>query len=303
MMKSKIALALLALVFASLTLHSCKASELATGVAADTGVITESQKGSIDRSVEAVRRSQEDLTEAEEYSIGRAVAADLIARYGLVDNPILTTYVNRVGRAVVISSSRPEIYAGYHFAVLNSDQVNAFATPGGFIFVTKGLLRLVSDEDALANVLAHEVAHVANRDGLAAINKNRLLEAFSVVGNEAGRTLNQSELLQLTKLYDGAVGDVVKTLIETGYSRDTESRADQDAVHFASGIGYQPEAMLTFFDRLGAASEQDKAGLFSTHPQAAERKAAVTPTVDSLAGSGTVSDERTARFRDALATL
>jgi len=290
-------------ILAAAAIGSCSAVKTATEIAAGEGLITEEQKGSIDRTNEAFRRSQEDLTEEEEYYIGRAVAADLIARYGLHDDPALTAYLNRVGKAVSVFSTRPEIFAGYHVAVLATDEVNAFATPGGFIFVTRGILRLVPDEEALAAVLAHEVAHVANRHGLQAINKNRLLEAFSVLGNEASRTLDQNEIAKLTEIYDGAVGDVVKTLVETGYSREQESVADRQAVEFAAGVGYQPDAMLGFLDRMGSAETAEPLGMFLTHPPAAERKAGLQPVVGSLAGQGTDPEARRSRFRESLSKL
>jgi predicted Zn-dependent protease len=281
---------------------SCKTATV-TSIGSDLGVITERQKASVDRTSEAFRKSFEDLNEEEEYRLGRAVAADLIFRYGLRRDPGLAAYLNRVGAAVAAVSSRPEVFGGYHFAVLDSPEINAFAAPGGFVFVTHGLLELVPDEEALAAVLAHEVAHVAGRHGLAAINKNRLLEAFGILGQEAGRTFDREELDTLTDLYEGAVGDIVKALVESGYSRDQEREADRRAVEFAAAVGYGPGALVAFLDRLEKAGESRSSGMFATHPPAADRRTAVDPVVASLQGSGTDPAPRKARFDRAMAGL
>ncbi len=83
---------------------------------------------------------------------------------------------------------RPEIFAGYHFLVLDTDEVNAMAAPGGFIFVTKGLVKRCGDEETMAAILAHEIGHVAERHGLQSIKKSRLIDAFKVIGSEASQT-------------------------------------------------------------------------------------------------------------------
>jgi predicted Zn-dependent protease len=140
----------------------CTASKLtkvASQVAAEQGVISEGQKGAIDRTSEAFRESFEDLTEEEEFYLGRAVAAEILARYPLRAEDDLSAYIRRVGRAVAAYSPRPETYQGYRFAILEDAQPNAFAAPGGFVFLTTGLLALVANEEQLAAVLAHEVAH------------------------------------------------------------------------------------------------------------------------------------------------
>ncbi len=279
-------------------------TKIGTSIAADKGLITEEQKGAIDRSEEAFRKRFEELTEEEEYYIGRAVAATILSRYELYENKSLTKYVNRVGRSVAIASSRPEIYNGYHFAVLDVDDVNAFATPGGFIFVTRGMLAQVPDEESLAAVLAHEVGHVAKKHGLGAIKKSRLIDAFSVLGKEAGTAWNKEELLKVTDAFDGAVGDIVRTLIEKGYSRSQEEDADRVAVAFATGIGYQADGLSRFLDQLEQSnSGSRKLGMLKTHPGAGARKKAVARAVTEHSGSGTDPAPRKARFEQAMASL
>jgi predicted Zn-dependent protease len=120
--------------------------------AAVVPVATIAAKG-VTKATEAAR----PINDSEEYYVGRAVAARLLSKYPLCQNVKLTAYVNEVGEAVARKSSRPRTFRGYHFAVLETPEVNAFACPGGTIFITKGLVQTCDNEDQLAAVLAHEV--------------------------------------------------------------------------------------------------------------------------------------------------
>ena len=127
------------------------------------------------------------ITDSEEYYVGRAVAAQILSRYKLDQNPNLTQYVNEVGQTVARKSSRPNPFKGYHFAVLDTTEINAFACPGGIIFVTRGLIQTCKNEDQLAAVLAHEVGHVANKDGINSITQARWTQVFAGMGTEAAK--------------------------------------------------------------------------------------------------------------------
>ena len=127
-------------VLAGLIVFSMSCATLEQGMDAVSGISAEDVDDAV-KVTQAVRKSFAEITEGEEYYIGRAVAALILSRYSVYKNKSVTTYVNRVGQAVAIHSERPEIYAGYHFLVLNTDEVNALAAPGGFIFITKGLLK------------------------------------------------------------------------------------------------------------------------------------------------------------------
>ena len=111
----------------------------------------------------------------------------ILARYKVYEDAPLTGYVNRVGGLVAAVSERPETYGGYHFWVLDSDGINAFAAPGGFVFVTRGLLAQAPDEEAVAAVLAHEVGHVCLKHGLKAIKQSRLTSAFGILAAEGAK--------------------------------------------------------------------------------------------------------------------
>ncbi len=301
MMRRLMLLALIALV---LTAACAKVSQMTTEIAADQGLISQDQKRAIDRTSEAFRKSFEDLTEEEEYYLGRAVAASILSRYPIHDDPELTGYVNRVGQAVVLASDRPEIYNGYHFAVLDTDEINAFAAPGGFIFVTRGLLALTPDEDALAGVLGHEVSHIAVRHGLASIRKSRLVDAFAILGQEAGKELGQQDILKLTEIFEGAVGDIVRTLVESGYDRAQEREADRMAIAFASGIGYGPDGLGRFLEAMaGQESSGGGLGVLRSHPMSEDRLEAAREALAAHVGEGTDPQPRQARFRTHLAQL
>jgi predicted Zn-dependent protease len=116
----------------------------------------------------------EVYTPEDEYYIGRAVAANILAAYKpYTMNPQLTHYLNLICQVLVVNSSMPAIYNGYFVTILNSSELNAFASPGGHIFITKGLIEEVHSEDALAGIIAHELAHIMLRHGMKIINETR----------------------------------------------------------------------------------------------------------------------------------
>ncbi len=170
---------------AGLLFAQCSVVQEGAKVLGDTGKISEKDKDSIVKTSEAVRTTFSEITEQEEYYIGRAVSALILSRYKVLGNTGLTDYVNTCGRAISYSSDRPETYGGYHFLILDTDEVNALAAPGGFVFITKGLLKRCKDEEMMASILAHEIGHVSAKHGLASIKKSRLVDAFKILGKEA----------------------------------------------------------------------------------------------------------------------
>ena len=131
--------------------------------------------------------ASKEISDSEEYYLGRGVAARILSQYPLSKDQALNTYVNEVGQTVAKKSTRPRTYKGYHFAVLESSTPNSFACPGGIIFITKGMIKNCCNEDQLAAVLAHEVGHVANRDGISSIKQSRWTEVATTAGAEAAK--------------------------------------------------------------------------------------------------------------------
>jgi len=214
------------------------------------------------------------ISDSEEYYIGRAVAARVLGTSRLVQDPQLTLYVNEVGETVARKSPRPHTYKGYHFAVLDSSEPNAFACPGGLIFVTKGLVVMCGNEDELAAVLAHEVAHIANKDGINSISKARWTEVLTTLGTETAKQYAGAGG-QLITLFEGSIDDVFKTIVVNGYSRAAEEAADAQAIKTLQKAGYDPGAMAALLAKMMAKKGAGSSGIFKTHPPTGDRLAKV----------------------------
>lgn len=217
------------------------------------------------------------ISEEEEYYVGRAVAARILGTYPLSNSKDLTKYVNLIGKTVALSSDKPFTYGGYHFAILETDEVNAFACPGGIIFVTKGMVNMTTNEEELAAVLAHEIAHISKRDGIAAIKSSRWTEALTVIGTEAVRTYSSSDVARLVTIFEGSIDDVFKTLVVNGYGKSQELAADEAALQYLAQSGYNPAALSAFLKRLADRGRSSGGGIMMTHPETTDR-------MDNLAG-------------------
>ncbi len=239
----------------------------------------------------------DDLTSSDvaaEMRFGREVAARVLARYGLYDNAQLTKYVNLVGNAVALNTGRPELQ--FHFGVLDTEEINAYAAPGGYVFVTKGALARMQDEAELAGVLAHEIAHIAERHVVKELNIKGSDPSGAgglamVIGapTEAARTA-----------FSQFVDKAVDMLFKDGYKRDDEAQADRDAVMFTALTGYDPAALSRYFERLLRIKGGRTEILDKTHPAYDVRIAAMKTVMNDegmTAGSYKTNKER---FADAL---
>jgi predicted Zn-dependent protease len=251
-----------------------------------------------------VRSTFADITEEEEYYIGRSVAALILARYPALDNPALNQYLNVLGNAMALFSDRPEIYAGWHFLILDTDEVNALAAPAGMIFVTKGLLARCRDEDTLAMILAHEIGHVAAKHGLQSIKKSRLTEAFTALGAQAAQAYGPAELAKITSIFEGALSDIVEKLVVNGYDRKSEHEADALAVKYGAATGYDPNGILRFLQTMvGDKSAVSGKGWFKTHPSPEDRLDKTKAEIGKLKVTTATDEVRTQRFKQTIALL
>jgi predicted Zn-dependent protease len=245
-----------------------------TTVGQQMGQISKEDKEKIDRMALDSEKAARPMTEQEEYYVGRAVAATILGKYRVYRNERLTRYINEVGQAVALASGRPFTYGGYRFAVLDTDEVNALACPGGIVFITRGMLKRAQNEEELSAILAHEVGHVNHKDGLGSIQRARWVQVVTLLGSEAAKKVSGAELAKLVSLFEGSVNDVVKTLIVSGYSREQEEAADSSAMTFMYRAGYDPYGLS---DYLGKLSKEQTGGagqgLFTTHPGMTERLA------------------------------
>lgn len=274
-------------------------TELGVGVGVATGTITDSQGTSINRTVSATGKAFEALTPLQEYYIGRAVAATILSQYPAYDNAKANYYLNEVGQTLAIASDKPETYAGYHFLIMDTDEVNAFAAPGGLILVSRGLLRCCRSEDAIAAVLAHEVGHIEHAHGLQAIRKSRITGALAILGAEGAKQLGSQEVAELTAAFEDSVSDVIGTMVNSGYARAFELEADHSAVTILSRVGYNPTGLIDMLEQMEKRMGAQESGFAKTHPAPAARIADIRPAV-TLVRSLPAPPQRQARFDKAM---
>ena len=225
----------------------------------------------VGRSADALNKANQDLTPLQQYYLGRAFGATILQSRKPVDNPEANRYLNVLGQALALASDQPETYSGYRFVILDSPEVNAFSGPGGFILITKGLVKLTRNEAELAAVLAHEIGHVALEHGVKAIQKNRLTGAWVGIGSDAAKTLGPDEVKQMTAAFEGSVTDLTTTIVNKGYSRDTEFEADARAVTVLRRAGYSPQALLGMLQQLKSMPQGSGPSIAKTHPAPQDR--------------------------------
>ena len=248
-----------------------QATSMAADVAAGAGVITQDQAESTKRVGTAVTKTFQDITPEQEYYIGRTVAATVLTSYKALPNKELNAYLNEVGQALAQFSTKPETFGGYHFLALDSDDINAFAAPGGLILATRGLLKCCQTEDELAAVLAHEIGHVEKVHGLRAIKTGRLNSALTILAVEAGKNLAGEQLGEVTKAFDESINDISSTLLNSGYSRKLEYEADAAAVAILKKAGYTPGALVAMLENMAKNWDSSRKDFAATHPAPADR--------------------------------
>ena len=200
-----------------------------------------------------------------EVKLGRQLAAEVERESKFVDDPIITEYVNRVGQNIVLHS---DAKIPFTIKVIDSDEVNAFALPGGFFFVNKGLILAADNEAELAGVMAHEIAHVAARHAMENQRKMQVID----YGLLAGVLLGGGVIGNV--LYNA--GGLIEGLSFLKFSRGAEEEADRLGVQYMWAAGYDPNAMATMFEKLEAKNKKKPgtiAKLFATHPAPPDRRA------------------------------
>jgi predicted Zn-dependent protease len=237
-----------------------------------------------------VSKATHKITEEEEYYLGRAVAANILTKYPLWKNTKMTGYINTIGTLLSMKSDRPEVFGGYHFGILNTDEVNAWSAPGGIILLTRGLVNLATNEDELAAVIAHEISHVVSKDPLKAVKSERLKQ----LGFFAAKKVTDKGMADVL---NDSVLDVSGTLLQKGYSRMQEKKADLAALDLLAAAGYNPEALLSMLEKIKDI-EIKKAAVFSAHPKAGSRISYTNERLKKMQTVDTVK-YRTKRFKRA----
>lgn len=281
-------------------LVSCSTlAQAGTALGVATGTINESQAASINESAQAVQKSWEDITPEQEYYIGRAVAATILSEYKVYDDKAATDYINLVGQSLAMASDLPETYSGYHFLILDTNEINALSAPSGFVFITRGLLRMAKSESGLAGILAHEVGHVEHHDGIQAIKKSRITAALTSVAITGAAVAGSPELQQLTQTFGESVKDVTNTLINNGYSRQFEEREDRAAVDIMERVGYDPWAYVDDLAAMEKVLKPGGPGFAKTHPSPELRIKIVEEEIGKVKRTP-VNPIREARFEAAM---
>ena len=200
-----------------------------------------------------------------EVKLGRQLAAEVDRQAKFIDDPMITEYVNRVGQNIVLHS---DAKIPFTIKVIDSDEVNAFALPGGFFYVNKGLLLVADNEAEVAGVMAHEIGHVAARHAVENQTKGTLLEYLAMgtsifLGGIPGMIYQNTAGL-------GLLGIFMK------FSRSAEEEADKLGVQYMYAAGYDPTAMSTMFEKLEAKNKKKPGFIskaFASHPAPPDRRA------------------------------
>ena len=210
-----------------------------------------------------------------EIALGKQLAAEVERNTKIVDDPIISEYVNRVGQNLVRNS---DARVPFTIKVIDSDEINAFALPGGYFYVNSGLIKLAGGEAELAGVMAHEIAHVAARHGTKQATKGQITNLATIplifLGGWTGYGIRQAAGLAIPLTF-------------LKFSRNFEREADFLGVQYLYKTGYDPAAMIQFFERLKAqkkkkTSKSKIAKVFKTHPLTEDRIKRIQKVIDEL---------------------
>lgn len=278
--------------------------QVSANLLAATGVVSHEQATSLVDATVKISEAVQDLTPEQEHYIGRTVGATILQAYPMHEAQAATRYLNLLGQSLVKVSGATETFSGYHFVVLDSPEINAFAAPGGFIFITRGMLRLCNSEEMVAAVLAHEIAHVELKHGLQAIKTSRLTSATALLAVEGAKSVGSPEFRQLTSLFGESIQDAVTTLVDKGYSRATELEADRTAVLILERSGYAAAPLLTLLEAMERTNQaQGGFAFLKTHPAPPDRLTELRTSHPDMPVAPPSPESRRKRFSAALGNV
>lgn len=288
---------------------------LIAGVAAFSSCTTSPKKEDSNLS----KKEQEKIDEYRaEVEIGRNMAGRLLQYYGVVDDTSLIQYVNRVGNYVASYGDFPD--RKYMFQIIDSDEVNAFACPGGYILVTSGTIRLAKNEAELAAILGHETAHVGLKhmfNTLKSMNEREMEKAANAIAESGKGDKNlevrkrpdaeKSELGSLVARYlagsTGGLGVVkaasagMNVMLAKGLDKKLEFEADREGVKYAINAGYAPFALPAFLSRLDKGKKKiDSSGLDKTHPSPKNRIVGIAGLLKTMKAEAIAGAYGTSRY-------
>ena len=214
------------------------------------------------------------LNETEEQQLGADVSARLREKYGVVQDAAVHRYVTLTGTLLAQASARPKLQ--WTFIVLDTDGINAFAAPGGYIHITRGALALIRNEAELACVLAHEIAHVTEKHTVNAIEKAALVGVGATVAADVTRQ----------KYLDDFTNKAYASVLENKFDRNDEVKADDIGVKLADKMGYAPAGLDAFLTRLAERNRdlKERSGMFASHPETTDRLGVLSKVTARLKG-------------------
>lgn len=241
--------------------------------------------------------SANTIDEQQEIQLGKNMAAVLLGTQPLYGNKIINTYVNQVGMWLASLSTKPNL--PWHFGVIDSSSINAFAAPGGYVFITSAMLQQLDNEAQLAAVLAHEIIHVIEQHHLNALKEGALRSAITeslFVSVEAYQANTDTDTKQQEyKQWSEQISNAAQGLYSKGLDREDEYQADEQGIRLLARAGYDPFAFIENLQLLSAIAPDDSslALLYKTHPTPSKRLMALNDVIQNLSHvSGQLLAER-----------
>jgi predicted Zn-dependent protease len=232
---------------------------LAAAMAVAAAAPAEAQFDKIGKGLAVAKKANDAIyTEAEKQQLGAEVSAKIRKKFGVVQDPAVHRYVALVGGVLTRGSRKPDYT--WRYIVLDTDAVNAFAAPGGYVHITRGCLALVANESELAGVLGHELTHVIEEHTIKALSKAGFVDTAASASGKGNA------------ITAGLVDQVTNIALQ-GFGRGEELESDKDGLGLAAKAGYQADGLRTFLQRLADRNKNssEKRGLFASHPQMQER--------------------------------
>jgi len=265
-----------------------------------SGDVSADQVASVQKSVTAVQKSTEDITPEQEYYIGRAVGAVILRQYKPYSDPAADHYINMIGQALSLVSDRPELFLGYRFLILDSSDINALSTPSGLVFITRGMLELTRNEADVAAILAHEIGHIEDRDAINAIKTSRITSALTNVAITSAQFATSQDIAKLTSVFSDSINDITQKLVNSGYSRGAESKADLAAVTILERAGYDPRALIEVLQNMKLKLKPGGLDFAKTHPAPEDRIKDVTKDIGNYSAPGYNQSFTQQRYAEAM---
>jgi beta-barrel assembly-enhancing protease len=232
---------------------------------------------------------------AAEVSFGRAIAAGILGRYPSYENHALIKYVNLVGASLALSTNRPELE--FHLTILDTSEINAYAAPGGYVFITKGALSYMQDESELAGVLAHEIAHVTEKH----IVKDLKIKGADETGDLAQLIGGSSGAARAA--FGQAIDKGLELIFKDEYKKEDEMQADKTGVSIAALSGYDPGGLARYLSRIKPIKEKTPPPSDSTHPSFDVRIAQINETIKQNGINSSRLAKNKSRFLETISSL